>query len=333
VCFPLLDSTLNKKITLYKEIYSKLYTSLKWKSDKRNLMLIAAMYVTSAKEFRLDSFLELADYIKSEVGMFSYLKSAQRFTTAATLDTTTDDSRAGFHRLTDTYEKLINNGFGRNPFSYIAAGALLKVNTNRLEEYIKKSSDVYKGMRNHHFFLTNSSDYPLAAILALNENNPEKIVSNVEEYYQALKEQGFSSGNDLQFMSHILALDANHQPNKKAERCLTVKNQLNHADIKIKKVYYPYIGMLSYLDTIGGEINTLLAIYENLNDDKRFKWNKEINFMLAVLFLMNQKTELGDAAKTGLNTTIEVLIQAQQAAMTASVTAASAASASSGGDS
>jgi hypothetical protein len=297
-------------------------------------MLIAAMYVTSTKEFRLDRFLELADYIKSEVGLFSHLKTAQRFTTAATLDTTTGDPIADFHRLTAYYEKLINIGFGRNTFSYIAAGTLLKVDSNRIDGYIQKSSDVYKGMRSHHFFLTNSSDYPLASILALNEHDSEKIVNNVEEYYNALRKQGFSSGNDLQFMSHILALDSIHHPIIKAERCLTVKNYLNNAGIKMKKVYYPYIGMLSYLETMDGDSSTILEIYENLNHDKRFKWNKEINFMLAVLFLMNQKTQLGDAAKTGLNTTIEVLIQAQQAAMTASMAATAAATnTSSSGDS
>jgi hypothetical protein len=46
-------------------------------------MLIAAMYVTNSKDFQLKRFLELADDIKDNVGMFSHLKSALRFTTAA----------------------------------------------------------------------------------------------------------------------------------------------------------------------------------------------------------------------------------------------------------
>ncbi|WP_335713226.1 hypothetical protein [Neobacillus drentensis] len=42
---------------------------------------------------------------------------------------------------------------------------------------------------------------------------------------------------------------------------------------------------------------------------------------------------MGDAAKTTLNITMEILIQAQQAAVTASITATTMASSSSGGDS
>ncbi|PLR79815.1 hypothetical protein CVD25_17115 [Bacillus canaveralius] len=114
---------------------------------------------------------------------------------------------------------------------------------------------------------------------------------------------------------------------------MEIRNQLEKADFKSKRVYYPYIGMLSYLENIQSEMENLNEIYENLNNDKLFRWNKDVNFMLSVLFLMNQKTLVGDAARTGLNTTIEILIQAQQAAMTASITAATAAASSSSGDS
>jgi hypothetical protein len=56
-------------------------------------------------------------------------------------------------------------------------------------------------------------------------------------------------------------------------------------------------------------------------------------FMMYVVFLMSQFTRLGDAAKTTLNTPIEILIQAQQAAMTVRITAAALASSSSEGES
>lgn len=37
-------------------------------------------------------------------------------------------------------------------------------------------------------------------------------------------------------------------------------------------------------------------INETLNQDKMFKWNKDINFMMSVLFLMSHLTILGNAA-------------------------------------
>lgn len=325
--------SLNEKIIVHKDIFNQLYTDLKWKADKRILMLIAAMYVTSSKEFDSKQFLELADYIKTEVGFFSHLKTVQRFTTAATLDTTTSNPKKEFQYLLSIYEKLIENGFGRTVFTYIAAGTLLKVEPSHIDEYIKKSSSIYKGMKERHFFLTNSADYPLATILALTNNQSEGIVDDVEANYQALRQVGFSAGNDLQFLSHILTLDSEHLPSEKAEHCLKIKTLLDHSKFKTKRIYYPYIGMLSFLKKPESELDKLFMIVEVLNKEKQFKWNKEINFMMSVLFLMDEVSTLGDAVKIGLNTTIETIIQAQQAAMTVSITAATVDSSSSSGDS
>ncbi|MFK9090862.1 DUF4003 family protein [Bacillus salipaludis] len=326
------ERPITERIETYRDSYSQLYEGLKWKADKHTLMMIAAMYVTNSKEFHLKKYLDIAEYIKDNVGAFSYLKSAQRFSIAATLDTTTDDGKTNFHRFIEIYEKLIKNGFSRNAYSYIAAGTLLKVEPIRIDEIVQKTGDIYKGMKGNHFFLTSSSDYPLASILALCENDAEAIVNNVEEYYQALQEKGFSSGNDLQFLSHILALDSEHIPDAKAQQCWEIKELLHKANLKTKKVYYPYVGMLSFLENKESVINDLLVINEELNRDKLFKWNKEINFMMSVLFLMSSMTVMGDAARTGLTISIEALIQAQQAAMTASITAATVAASSSNGN-
>lgn len=324
----MLNPSLNERLTLFKDIYSELYSELKWKSDKRSLMLIAAMYVTNSKEFQLSRFLELADYIKNEVGLFSQLRSALRFTTAATLETTTVNPKESFHYLINIYQKLIENGYSRTVYSYIAAGTLLKIEPKQLEDNAQKTVAIYKGMREHHPFLTNSGDYPLASILASTDKTKEDIIDNVEAHYNALMGKDFAIGNDLQFLSHILSLNEGQQPEDSAEKCLEVKTLLEKANFKSKKIYYPYIGMLSYLDHLDSEIDNLYAIYEELNNDKLFKWNKDINFMLSVLFLMNSKA-IADAAITGLNTTIEILIQAQQAAMTSSITAATVASSNS----
>jgi len=65
------ERSMKESIGAYKDIYSQLYSALKWKADKRTLMMIAAMYVTNSKEFRLKKYLEIADYIKDNVGAFS----------------------------------------------------------------------------------------------------------------------------------------------------------------------------------------------------------------------------------------------------------------------
>jgi hypothetical protein len=314
-------------IERYKNIYQQLYTALKWKADKQLIMLIAAIYATNEKPFQLKAFLEIADYIKENVGMFSTLKSVQRFTVAATLDTTTDDPKASFHYYLEIYEKLIEQGFSRNAYTYIAAGTLLKKEPNQIDEAVQKTLNVYKGMKKNHFFLTSAGDYPLAALLSQREQETDEILEQVEAYYHVLQNYGFTFGNDLQFTSHILALETGRSADEKAAQCARIRDLLREANVKTKMTYYPYLGMLSFIENIETEIIGLIEIYEELN--RTFKWNKEINFMMSVLFLINQYTAVGDAAKTGLNVSIEAIIQAQQAAITAGVAAAAASSSSS----
>ncbi|NRD77894.1 DUF4003 domain-containing protein [Bacillus sp. BRMEA1] len=321
--------TLKESLSIYQDIYSQLYSVLKWKADKRFLMLIAAMYATNSKDFSLKAYLDIADYIKENAGFFSSLKSAQRFTTAATLDTSTSDAKEGFHRFMMIYEKLIEKGFGRSVYTYISAGSLINVSSEQINYMVQRTFDIYRQMRKNHFFLTGSDDYPLAAILAQQESDPEQIIIRVEEHYKALQQKGFSIGNNLQFLSHILALDRFNNPEEKAEKCLQIRNLLKEAKLKANSSYYPYIGMLSFLKDIERNIESLRVINDDLNADKNFKWNKDVNFMISVVLLMNPLNSMNEAAKTGLNTSIEALIQAQQAAMTASMAAAAASNSSS----
>lgn len=79
------------------------------------------------------------------------------------------------------------------------------------------------------------------------------------------------------------------------------------------------------------QIYLVLSLLQNLNTDKQFKWKKDINFMTAVVLIIKEKIDLGDIAITGLNTSIEAIIQAQQAAMVASISA-NTASTSGGGE-
>lgn len=75
----MVSQRLQQQIDEYKGIYQQLKEALKWKvSDKRTLMMISSMYVTNPRTFNHERFLQIADYIKKEVGIFSTLKSGYR---------------------------------------------------------------------------------------------------------------------------------------------------------------------------------------------------------------------------------------------------------------
>ena len=62
--------------------------------------------------------------------------------------------------------------------------------------------------------------------------------------------------------------------------------------------------------------------------DKLFRWHTDTTILIAIQLFVSQKGEESKATNTGLQTMIEVLIQAQQATMMATIAASSVATSS-----
>ncbi|MFC3885597.1 DUF4003 family protein [Bacillus songklensis] len=140
-------------------------------------------------------------------------------------------------------------------------------------------------------------------------------------------------GNDLQFLSHILSLDHETEAGLLVERCVRLFDSLKQSGSKPKAMHYPVIGLLALMDGGGKEMETIRQIVNELNSEKLFKGHKDINFIMAVHLFMSDQTEDCSLLETGIYTTLEALIQAQQAAMIAVVAGTSNAGSSGGGES
>lgn len=327
-------NALHDKVNEYANIYEQLYKSLKWKvSDTRTLMMVASMYVVNQKPFDLQRFLEISDGIKKNVGMFSTLNSPHRFTYAAMLDIRFENPMDKFIELLNIYDQLIESKFSRETFTYLCAYLLLADDTiGDLQTRIERSMTFYKGMKSYHFFLTSSSDYPLAVLLAKEEGSVDELLETMEYFYENLAQNGFWKGNDLQFLSHILTLHSSDK-NIVTDRCITLLDEFKRrGDIKLRKLHYPVLGLLSFLENGVQELDRIKEIHSQLNQNKLFKWNKDINLILVINFVMSEKIENSSLIGTYMYTVIESLIQAQQAVMVATVTSAAVTSSSSDGE-
>ncbi|PEY29090.1 hypothetical protein CN354_27535 [Bacillus cereus] len=324
--------TLQQKLEQYTHIYAQLKGELKWKtSDSRTGMMIAAMYAGSDKSFHLGRFLEISNYIKDQVGMFSYLKSYHRFVVAATLDIHFTHYKEAFQKFLDLYERLVAGGFSRSIFTYLAAAALLPEGNGQYDTRIQRSMQVYKRMKEDHFFLTSTNDYPLAVLLAGQSEKVETLMDRVERLYQKLAVAGMRKGNDLQFLSHILSLKKDVSEDILVARYINIWNMMKQEKVKVKQMHYPAIGLLALLEDGEKEVHSVRAFIEKLQGDKLFRWHTDVSILIAIQLFVSQKGAESQAANTGLQTMIEVLIQAQQAAMIAAITASSAAASASSG--
>ncbi|TYS89598.1 DUF4003 family protein [Rossellomorea aquimaris] len=319
------------KVKEYREIYSQLKKRLRWKvSDSRSLMMVASLYVTNERAFDLDRFVEISDYIKNEVGAFSTLKHEIRFTFAAMLDTRCETPEAKFHEFLVLYDSLVEAGFSRGTFTYIAAMTLLS-NDDYSTDLPNHAMKVYKEMRAQHFFLTGHSDYPFATLLAQREGNQSELINKIEGFYTKLNDSGFRKGNDLQSMSHILSLHDEASQDELVSRCNYLFDIMKQAGIKTKAMFYPQIALLSFVNADLNLVNQVKDVWEELNSEKHFKWHKDLNLMMAVNLLISDKIENSTVMQASLSTAIETLIQAQQATMIATISTVSVTTA--GGDS
>lgn len=322
---------MNMKLDNYIQTFELLKRNLKWKvSDKRILMTISSIYVLNGKTLDVNRFLQLADAIQSRASLFSPLRSYSRFTTAAMLDVKFENPEDKIEELFQLYDLFREEKFSSGVFTYIAATILLTNEQKNSKATIQLAKEIYDGMKKEHSFLTTSSDYPLATLLALESRS--NIISHIESFYDGLAKHGFRKGNDLQFLSHILALEKDASKNVLINRVIQVMDSFVTSGIRAKPMYYPFIGMLALLPQEEYKVAPVLSLYEELNNQKDFKWYKEMNLMMAASFFVNEKTEQKGLAETSLSTILEAILQAQQAVMIATVAATAAASSSSSGN-
>ncbi|WP_158661037.1 DUF4003 family protein [Bacillus kwashiorkori] len=322
---------MDERVDQFLSVYSELKKALRWKvSDNKTLMLIASMFVVNKREFDIQRFLQVSEYIKGNVDAFNTLRSQERFSIGAMLHIHFNRVEDVFHSYLHLYETLINSGFKRGMFTYIAAGVLFTSKTDSQDYRLiaEKAYRIYKAMQKEHLFLTSENDYPLALLLATRNEEVPSLIERMEDFYHQLQTLGFKKGNDLQFLSHVLSLDPSADKKILSERCITLFDKIHQLHKKPKSVHYPTIGMLALCDQSQLDLQKLINVTERLNTEKDFKWQKDINFMLAAQLFISELTEDTTVPTAGLMTTLEIIMQAQQVAMIASMAAVTAATAS-----
>lgn len=320
------NESIEQKTMHYIGLYHELRKHMKWKvTDTRILMAIASLYVMHNKPFNMNRLLMVTDQIKKKATMFSPMKSQPRFTTGALLDINFEQPEKQVDLLFNYYDIFRKEKFKASVFTYISASIIItnQHNNSNIHGVIRKAKDIYDGMKHEHSFLTSDSDYPLATLLAFESENRDNLIQRMEYFYDGLHKNGFRKGNDLQFLSHILSLGRDTSVDTLISRSIHIFDHFKGSGIKPKPTHYPIIGMLSLLPESEVDMKSIQQIYKRLNGEKHFKWQKDTNLMVAVGFSVKEKLTHTQLAETNIHTTIEMVIQAQQAVMIAVAATAS----------
>jgi len=308
--------------------FEQVKSAVGWSVDKRISLLIASYYVTTEKPFDRNRLLAMSDANKKKAGWFSPLRSHIHFMMAAFLESNHKDPATSIDELMSKQEILKEAGFKTNAYAYLSALLLTQEPEKRVVE-ATRAKNLYDEMKSHHPFLTSANDYPYAVMLGRLEGEPKQRAATMNRYYTELRPQGFYMGNELQWMSQILSYVSPIYDVNMVSKAVHVRDQLKNAGVKVKMTHYVMVGFLAMLDIKDNEIQHVIDTYRELESMKLFNWYKDMILPIAVQLETKHLIDNHETTSVSLATTIEMIMQAQQAAMISTMAATNAAVAAS----
>ena len=196
---------------------------------------------------------------------------------------------------------------------------------NLIDYRVKKAFEIYSEMKKNHPWITSGDDYALSILLA----GFNKSVNDIEKYYISLNKEGFSKGNGLQLLSHILSF-SNSNIETITKKCRNLYTKLKENKLKVGSDYYASLGLISLLDDNSGVASQdLIEVAQYINGLKKYKWlGKGMNVLLASAIVSNEyisERKQNNLIDTTISISIEALIAAQTSALIAATVASSAA--------
>ncbi|MFS0575673.1 DUF4003 family protein [Sporosarcina sp. 179-K 3D1 HS] len=312
--------------------YGKVKSLAGWAVDKNIVLTITSYYVTSDREFdavRLNRFM---DALKNRSGWFSPLRGNLLPMISALLDRPGCDIEQEVDRLFAKQHVLKSAGFRNTIHSYLAA-LLMTDDPDVHEIEARQAKKLYDAMKKQHFFLTSDDDYAYALLLGKREADPIEHAKAMRTYYDALRVAGFKSGNELQWLSQVMTYIHIDFDEKLVARAADILDRFKR-DAKVRPVHYPMIGFLTVFEVTDADLETIVDLTVVLETSKPLKWNREMALSIGVGYVMHKLVDPVRVEETSVSlvTSIELIIQAQQAVMAATIAVMAASSASSSSD-
>lgn len=218
-----------------------------FKGEMDYLILAGATILTiNNVEGNPDKLKELRAFIKANTEILSEFRGFNGISLVCKMATKANPENY-FFKVKEIFSVLQGKKFTGHEDRIIAATVIADyVGDGDYMDYIERTESLFSKMEKKHYWLTNTADIPYAAALAISDRSIDQLIDDMERCYSGLKKK-FGSGNALQSLSHIMAI----QPEPSDYKCSKVESLFD--DLKAVK---HSIGMSSELPTLGA----LLAI-------------------------------------------------------------------------
>lgn len=302
-------------VNLIEKTCNEVAKTLGWTVDKRISIAVTNFYLAQGQTFPSAQHQEASKTIKKSEGIFSPLQTHLHHIAAAYLTLGAEDSATGLKILNEKQQHLNEAGFRKSSYTYLAA---LLMNE---EEEAAAAKELYDAMKEHHKFLTSNEDIPYAVLLARQGGDISERAETMNAYYKELREHGFYMGNELQWLSQVMTFHSAVYDPKVVGRVLAIKEFFQTEKTKIRSSQYPVLGFLAAAEADGNMLKEIVNATQQLEKTKLFKWYKDLAFSTAVHYALRDAASIQDLSNAAFSTSLEMLLQAQQAAMMASINA------------
>ncbi|MDE4084749.1 DUF4003 family protein [Planococcus maritimus] len=306
------------------ETYGQVSKSLGWAADKQVALAVTMMYVSRGREFDVAAHHEVSRLIKEKEGFTSPLRAHLHHIVTAYLALGEETAEEGLMKLNTNQQALNNCKFWKSSYTYLA-GLMMDS-----PEQAQRARELYNAMKTYHPFLTSSEDIPYVALLSNREGEVQERAETMNGYYKELRTQGFSAGNQLQWLSQVMTFDSPMFQPEVAGRVVAIRDFLKAENIKVRGEHYPVLGFLAIANADGQALAAVVETARALEASKLFRWYGSWILPSAVQLTMAESAELRESEAAVFSTSVEMLMQAQQAATMLGMSAVIASSNNSG---
>lgn len=320
--------TLKTRCDLFFENRTQVKEAFKWENDSL-ISVCASMLMNSERRVDSARLKDCKAMLKEQTSVFSNFRGNVEMSVVSMM-AMSDNPAAKLARTLDYY-KALKEQFSSSEYLVLAAAILSEtVAPENIGTVAARAKNIYKLMKEEHPFLTSSEDSVSAVMMAVSDKMDDKaLINEAETIYQILKET-FSSSNDVQAVSFVLAL-ADGYAQEKSQKLINLYDALKLAGVKYGKYYE--LTTLAALSIIPVDVNSMVEeiIFadECLSKEKPysgvFGLDKKTRLMHAAMVVSSELSE-GGAADIATMTSTLAMIAAQQAALCATICASSAAS-------
>ncbi|MFC7687822.1 DUF4003 family protein [Ureibacillus sp. GCM10028918] len=176
---------------------------------------------------------------------------------------------------------------------YRILGALF-LQQNQLE-HAQRAKRLFDEMNRNQRILTAKEDIPYVVFLTTNANEqPKNQAATIMSYYSNLRNNHFTIGNHLQALAQIMTLYSSDYNKVLLQYVVKIREKLIERGVKVKKLHYPYLGVLALAATDESKMDEIVSLTNHLMKEKIFKNAKDYALIVAIQKIVQDVLKVQD---------------------------------------